>query len=64
MNKATRSKLRIAFQLSPTGVPYFSVGTTMPRRIMFWQKMKMRSVGIAATTIEAKMTLWDDLCWS
>ena len=32
---------------------YFSVGTTIPRMMMFWQKAKTRNVGIAATISEA-----------
>ena len=35
------------------GRPYFSVGTTMPRMMIFWQKMNTRNVGIAASTKEA-----------
>lgn len=37
---------------------YFSVGTTMPRMMMFWQKTKTRNVGIAAMTSEAYTTAW------
>jgi hypothetical protein len=33
--------------------PHFSTGTTMPRRMMRWQKTKISSVGTAATTSEA-----------
>ncbi len=37
---------------------YFSVGTTMPRMMRFWQKMNMIRVGTAATRREAKITPW------
>src|SRR5207249_1592206 len=35
---------------------YFSVGTIMPRMMMFWQKIKTVSVGRAASTRAAKIT--------
>lgn len=35
---------------------YFSTGTTMPRRMTFWQKAKTMKVGMAATIKEANTT--------
>ena len=39
--------------ISMVGRAYFSVGTTMPRMMMFWQNTNTRKVGMAAMTREA-----------
>ncbi len=36
-----------------TAPAYFSTGTTIPRMMMFWAKMKIKSVGIPAMISEA-----------
>jgi len=43
---------------------HFSTGTTMPRMITFWQSVKTRKVGTAATTREAKTMPWPLRIWS
>lgn len=43
-------------------MPYFSVGTTIPLMMMFWQKMNTISVGMAAIASAAKPTAGDALC--
>ncbi len=41
---------------------YFSVGTTIPLMIIFWQKTNTIRVGIAATASAAKPTAGAALC--
>ena len=69
MSQPTTAKLMGACAFCPRNVGdsslgHFSVGTTMPRMMMFWQKMKTSSVGIAATTSDAKETPMFEYCWS
>ncbi len=43
---------------------YFSTGTTIPRMMIFWQKIKSSSVGTAAMRTEAKTPPMEALLWN
>jgi len=43
---------------------YLNVGITIPRRMMFWQKIKTTRVGMEATTRDAMTRGTEYICWN